>query len=93
MSRSLRIALCQINTVPGGIPENSRRLAEVAAAAAEAGADLCVMPELALLGYSPRDLLFRRSFIAAAEQALADLAAAVDQMAGCLTCFRVSNDD
>jgi len=75
VTASLRIALWQINTTPGGFPDNARAIARAAAAAAGAGADLCVLPELALVGYSPRDLLFRRRFVEVAAEHLAALAA------------------
>ena len=75
MKRSLRIALCQINTIPGDIPGNVARIREVAGTVASLGADLAVFPEMAIVGYSPRDLLFRRRFVEAAEAALRELAA------------------
>ncbi len=81
MERPLRIALCQINTVPGDIPGNVRRISEAVSAAAELGAELCVLPELSVVGYSPRDLLFRSRFVAAADAALAALAADLPDVA------------
>jgi NAD+ synthetase len=70
----MKVALCQINTVPGDVPGNVDRIRRAAHAAAERGAELAVLPELAIVGYCPRDLLFRRRFIEAADRALADLA-------------------
>lgn len=69
------IALCQINTVPGDIPGNRDLILRHAGQAAAAGADLAVFPELALVGYCPRDLLFRSRFLEKATAALAELAA------------------
>lgn len=73
----MRIALCQINTLPGDIPGNLRRIRSSVDLARDQGADLCILPELAVVGYCPRDLLFRQRFVEAAEQALEELAAAL----------------
>ena len=81
MKRPLRIALCQINTIPGDIPGNVERIREVAGTVASLGADLAVFPELAIVGYPPQDLLFRRRFVEAAEAALRELAAETTEVA------------
>ena len=71
----MKIALCQINTIQGDVSGNAARIAGAVRRAADAGARLAVTPELALCGYSPRDLLFRRAFrdmVAEHEARLAD---------------------
>ncbi len=70
----MRIALAQINTTAGDIPGNADRIRAAWSWAREETADLLVVPELAILGYPPRDLLLRESVIAAAERTLRDLA-------------------
>ena len=73
----MKIALGQINPTVGDFDGN-RRLAEEALAAAEAaGADLLVLPELALSGYPPRDLLERDAFVQAGVRSLDRLVARV----------------
>ena len=72
----VRIALAQINTTAGDIRGNQRRIAQAWSRAVDAGADLLVVPELALVGYPPRDLLLRESVIRAAEAALDELSTA-----------------
>jgi NAD+ synthase (glutamine-hydrolysing) len=72
----MKIALAQINTTVGAIPENGRRMAEWIDRAAGLGADLVVFPELALTGYPPKDLLDHRSFVAANLEELERLAEA-----------------
>ncbi len=69
-----RIALAQINTVPGDIPGNASLIRAAWQRADQVGADLVVFPELALVGYSPRDLLFRPRFVDRAMQELRELA-------------------
>ncbi|MCA1727678.1 MAG: NAD(+) synthase [Actinobacteria bacterium] len=59
----MRIALGQINTTVGDLDGNAERMAVAAEEAGRAGADLVVFPELAITGYPPEDLLFRRAFV------------------------------
>jgi NAD+ synthase (glutamine-hydrolysing) len=59
----LRIALLQINPTAGDIGGNSALIVAGAKRAQEQGADLVVTPELALMGYLPRDLLMSRGFV------------------------------
>jgi NAD+ synthase (glutamine-hydrolysing) len=59
----LRIALLQINPTAGDLAGNAALIVEGARQAASAGADLVVTPELALMGYLPRDLLMNRGFV------------------------------
>jgi NAD+ synthase (glutamine-hydrolysing) len=70
----VRIALAQINPTIADFAGNRRLIREAAAAAAQAGAELAVFPELALAGYPPKDLLEREGFLAAAGEALGELA-------------------
>ncbi len=72
----MRVALAQINTTAGDVPGNAAALREAWSWARSEGVDLLVVPELALVGYPPRDLLLRESVIRAAERALEELAAA-----------------
>jgi NAD+ synthase (glutamine-hydrolysing) len=71
----LRAALAQVNPTVGDIAGNSRLIGERIARAREEGAHLVVLPELALTGYPPEDLLLKRGFLAAARAALDELAA------------------
>ncbi len=70
----MRIALLQINTTAGDLAGNAARIVAGTRQAGERGADLVVTPELALLGYLPRDLLMREGFIRRGEQTLAAMA-------------------
>jgi NAD+ synthase (glutamine-hydrolysing) len=76
---TLTIALAQINTVVGDIKGNRDKIVQSAAYAKnQLNADLVVFPELTITGYPPEDLLFRKDFIARAEQALTEIAAQID---------------
>jgi NAD+ synthase (glutamine-hydrolysing) len=71
----MRIALAQINPIVGDIPGNRRKILDFAARAKAQGAAMVVFPELAIIGYPPKDLLLKPQFIAdnlAALDAIAD---------------------
>jgi len=74
----MRLALCQINATVGDIAANADRILAGVRSAREAGAQLVLLPELALTGYPPEDLLLREHFLADARSALDDLAREVD---------------
>jgi NAD+ synthase (glutamine-hydrolysing) len=59
----LQIALLQINPTAGDIAGNSALIVDGVKSARDRGADLVVTPELALMGYLPRDLLMSRGFV------------------------------
>jgi NAD+ synthase (glutamine-hydrolysing) len=70
----LRAALCQINATVGDIAGNAERILAGVRAAREAGAELALLPELALTGYPPEDLLLREHFLTDTRAALEELA-------------------
>ena len=63
----MRFALVQMNPTVGALKENAAKIAAFARAAAEAGAEAVVFPELALCGYPPDDLVLRPRFMDAVE--------------------------
>jgi NAD+ synthase (glutamine-hydrolysing) len=73
----MKIAIAQINPTVGDISGNSQLISAVAYRAQAAGADLVVVPELAISGYPPKDLLLREGFVAACDRAVENLAATV----------------
>ena len=80
MHKSVRVAMVQDNFLVGDINANSRKIIELARAAAGRDADLVVFPELSLTGYPPEDLLYRPGFIAQVEAALDDITQAVAEV-------------
>jgi NAD+ synthase (glutamine-hydrolysing) len=71
----MRIALAQIDPVVGDLDGNRELILGRIAAAREAGADLVVLPELAVTGYPPEDLLLRPGFVRAARDSVERIAA------------------
>ncbi|MDZ4167716.1 MAG: NAD+ synthase [Coriobacteriia bacterium] len=70
----MRIALAQVNVTVGDIEGNLERCLAAVETAADADADLVLLPELALTGYPPEDLLAKTHFVTAAGDALEDFA-------------------
>lgn len=64
------VAMVQDNFLVGDIDGNSQKIIQHAKESVEAGADVVVFPELALVGYPPEDLLHRPGFIQHAMSAL-----------------------
>ena len=60
----MRLGLAQINTTVGDLAGNRRRIIDAYTALVGKGAELVVFPELVTCGYPPRDLLFKRHFVA-----------------------------
>ena len=75
----MKIALLQLNPIVGDLAGNAALIQAAVEQAAIAGAELAVTSELALLGYPPRDLLLRQSFIDSAAKTLEELARSLPQ--------------
>jgi NAD+ synthase (glutamine-hydrolysing) len=76
----MKIALLQINPTVGDLAGNQRLVLDALADARRRDADLAVTPELALVGYLPRDLLLSPGFVRRSWDALADLASSAAQL-------------
>src|SRR6202158_783893 len=70
----VRVAAAQLNTVVGDLEGNAQRILDAYDAAAAAGVDLVVFPELAVTGYPPEDLLLRPAFVRAARASMERIA-------------------
>ena len=70
----MRICLAQLNPTVGDVAGNTRLVLEAVERAAGDGADVVVCPELAIIGYPPRDLLLREGVVAECEQAVRAIA-------------------
>lgn len=74
--RRFRIALAQINTTVGDLDGNTAKIVDYMQQARELEADAVAFPELAITGYPPEDLLFKRQFIDDSKARALEVAAA-----------------
>jgi NAD+ synthase (glutamine-hydrolysing) len=70
----MRIALAQIDPIVGDIDGNLALCLKAAEEASAAGADVVLLPELALLGYPPEDLLVKPHFMERSMEAAEEFA-------------------
>ena len=75
----MRLALAQLNVVVGDLAGNVDKIVGAVREADRAGADLVVLPELAVTGYPPEDLLLRPGFVHASRAAVDEVARACTQ--------------
>jgi NAD+ synthase (glutamine-hydrolysing) len=61
----MKIYIAQLNPTVGALESNRTLIVEAYQAGSRAGADVVMVPELAVTGYPPRDLLDKRLFIEA----------------------------
>ncbi len=73
----IRLALAQINPGMGDFGGNVEKIVRLAEKAAMEGADLVIFPELAVTGYPPEDLLYKKEFLACALESVNRIAASV----------------
>jgi NAD+ synthase (glutamine-hydrolysing) len=71
----MRLALAQIDPVVGDLDGNRDLILARIEEARAAGADLVVLPELAVTGYPPEDLLLRPGFVRATRTSVEQIAA------------------
>ncbi len=74
---SLKLCIAQLNLVVGDLPGNTQKIINAATAAYQDGARLVLTPELSICGYAAEDLFLRPAFIAACDDAVKTLAAAL----------------
>lgn len=70
----MKIALAQLNYVPGDTEYNSRKIISAIARARAEDAEIVIFSELAVTGYPPLDLLNREEIIAASMNAVREIA-------------------
>lgn len=73
----MRVGLAQINTIVGDLAGNRGKILAAYQRLCGDGAELVIFPEMAICGYPPRDLLFKRRFVPDAEETLLEIAAEI----------------
>lgn len=76
----MRVGLAQVNGTVGDFPANAKRIIGAYREAIEQGAELVITPEMALVGYPPRDLVFKSEFVSKCLQALDYLASEIREV-------------
>ncbi len=74
MTDFIRVAAAQVDLTVGDIVANTAVIRDAMAWAEECSADVLLLPELAITGYPPEDLVLREAFVAANIEALHRLA-------------------
>ncbi|NTV43805.1 MAG: NAD+ synthase, partial [Syntrophobacteraceae bacterium] len=69
----MKVTLAQLNSTIGDIEGNLAKMVDALSRAARESSDLVIFPELFLVGYTPRDLLERPSFIEKTHRAIEEL--------------------
>ncbi|HXL38815.1 MAG TPA: NAD+ synthase [Ktedonobacteraceae bacterium] len=78
----LRVALAQINVTVGDLEGNTQKILTYMQQAHAAGSHIVCIPELALTGYPPEDLLLKPGFVAAQLRKLDELISASSDLPG-----------
>lgn len=76
----MRLGLAQLNPTVGDLLGNQKKILAAYQTLVAQGAEFVVFPELIVCGYPPRDLLFKRRFVADCEESLQQIAAAVGEV-------------
>ncbi|MCP5533745.1 MAG: NAD+ synthase [Akkermansiaceae bacterium] len=76
----MKVGIAQINPVVGDFPGNAKRILGAYRECLEEGAELVVTPEMSLVGYPPRDLVFKSQFVPKCLQALDYLAGEIREV-------------
>jgi NAD+ synthase (glutamine-hydrolysing) len=71
----MRFALGQFNAVVGDLAGNAEKIGKIYAEAVRAKVDLLAFPEMAVCGYPPEDLLYKKDFLDGNRSAVEKLAA------------------
>src|SRR5438046_9622355 len=88
----MRLALAQIDTVVGDLDGNRKRILGWLDEARATGADVVLLPELAVTGYPPEDLLLRPAFVREARRSLERIAAEVHDVIAFVGCPLLERD-
>jgi NAD+ synthase (glutamine-hydrolysing) len=81
MEKVLRIGLGQMNSTVGDIKGNGEKVIEWVERAKAEDVDILALPELAITGYPPEDLLLKKGFVDANVRAVNEVASRIDSPA------------
>ncbi|HOX10005.1 MAG TPA: nitrilase-related carbon-nitrogen hydrolase, partial [Candidatus Omnitrophota bacterium] len=88
----IRFAMAQINPTVGDLQGNKEKIIKYISDARSLGCDIVILPELALTGYPPEDLLLKSQFIDDAAKALNDIVHKTDNIIAVVGCLDRGKD-
>lgn len=88
----VRLGLAQINVTVGDLAGNAQKVLEYLERARAEHIDILAFPELALTGYPPEDLLFRKDFLRATTETLHAIALKVRDCVAIVGCVEHEHD-
>ncbi|MFT5464983.1 MAG: NAD+ synthase (glutamine-hydrolyzing) [Verrucomicrobiales bacterium] len=77
---TMKIGFAQINTTIGDFAGNAERISQAYKKCVREGAEVVLTPEMSIVGYPPRDLVFRSNFIPESLQVRDQLAKIADEV-------------
>lgn len=88
----IRFAMAQVNPTVGDLQGNKEKIIKYISDARSLGCDIVILPELALTGYPPEDLLLKAQFIDDAAKALNDIVHKTDNIIAVVGCLDRGRD-
>ncbi|MFA5165202.1 MAG: NAD+ synthase [Candidatus Omnitrophota bacterium] len=88
----IRFAMAQVNPTVGDLQGNKEKIIKYISDARSLGCDIVILPELALTGYPPEDLLLKSQFIDDAAKALNDIVHKTDNIIAVVGCLDRGKD-
>jgi len=89
----MRVALAQINPTVSDLSGNRDLIVAKIREARGESADVVIFPELAVMGYPPKDLLLKPAFVADAQRTVEDIARHCDESITALVGFAEANPE
>ena len=78
--RIVRVGMGQFDPLVGDFEGNCEKIIELACEAVKIKCDILMLPELAICGYPPEDLLFRLDFLEESKRAVLEIAKSTQEM-------------
>lgn len=88
----IRFAMAQINPTVGDLQANKEKIIKFISDARSLGCDIVILPELAVTGYPPEDLLLKPQFVEDAMKAVNDIVHKTDNIIAIVGCLDRTKD-
>ncbi|MFA5336117.1 MAG: NAD+ synthase [Candidatus Omnitrophota bacterium] len=88
----IRFAMAQVNPTVGDLQGNKEKIIKFISDARSLGCDIVILPELALTGYPPEDLLLKPQFADDAAKALHEIVHKTDNIIAIVGCLDKGKD-